>query len=73
MVKKHLFGHISASENILWMKISQNDCEAEAIEHTKFDGHLCRHKMGCKRLRTSDSYRINTFGAIRLKFDVQVA
>ena len=45
MVKKHVFGHISASENILWVKICQNDREAKAIEHTKSDGHLCRHKM----------------------------
>ena len=45
MVKKHVFGHISASENILLVKICQNDREAKAFEHTKFDSHPCRHKM----------------------------
>ena len=43
-VKKHLFGHISASENILWVKICQNDHNAKAFEHTKFDSDLCRFK-----------------------------
>ena len=45
MVKKHVFGHISASENILLVKICQNDREAKAFEHTKGDCHPCRHKM----------------------------
>ena len=45
MVKKHVFGHISASENVLWVKICQNDREAEKFEHTKFDSHPCRLKM----------------------------
>ena len=44
-VKKHLFGHISASENVLLAKISQNDCGAQAFEHTKFDGDPRRHKI----------------------------
>ena len=37
-VKKHLFGHISASENILLTKICQNDRGAVAFQHAKFDG-----------------------------------
>ena len=44
-VKKHLFGHISASENILWLKICQNDCGAQAFEHTKFEGDPWRLKI----------------------------
>ena len=43
-VKKHLFGHISALENVLWAKICQNDRGAEAFEHAKFDGDPWRHK-----------------------------
>ena len=45
MVKKHVFGHISASENILLAKICQNDRGAEAFEHAKFDGDPWRHKI----------------------------
>ena len=44
-VKKHLFGHISASENVLLAKIGQNDCGAQAFEHTKFHGDPWRHKI----------------------------
>ena len=44
-MKKHLFGHISASENILWLKICQNDRDAQAFEHTKFEGDPWRHKI----------------------------
>ena len=44
-VKKHLFGHISASENVLLAKIGQNDRGAQAFEHTKFDGDPRRHKI----------------------------
>ena len=44
-MKKHLFGHISASENVLWLKICQNDRGAQAFEHTKFDGDPWRHKI----------------------------
>ena len=44
-VKKHLFGHISASENLLLAKICQNDCGAVAFEHTKLDGDPWRHKI----------------------------
>ena len=36
--EKHLFGHISASENILLAKICQNDRDAAAFQHAKFDG-----------------------------------
>ena len=44
-MKKHLFGHISASENVLLAKIGQNDRGAQAFEHTKFDGDPWRHKI----------------------------
>ena len=44
-VKKHLFGHISASENVLLAKICQNDRAAQTFEHTKFDGDPRRHKI----------------------------
>ena len=44
-VKKHLFCHISASENILWLKICQNDPGAQAFQHTKFHGDPWRHKI----------------------------
>ena len=44
-MKKHIFGHISALENVLWLKICQNDRGAQAFEHTKFDGDLWRHKI----------------------------
>ena len=42
---KHLFCHISASENVLLAKIGQNDCGAQAFEHTKFHGDPWRHKI----------------------------
>ena len=44
-VKNHKNGHISASENILWLKICQNDRGARAFEHTKFEGDPWRHKI----------------------------
>ena len=44
-VKKHLFGHISGSENVLLAKIGQNDRSAQAFEHTKFEGDLWRYKI----------------------------
>ena len=44
-VKRHLFGHISASENVLWAKICQNDRAAQAFKRTKFDGDPWRHKI----------------------------
>ena len=44
-MKKHLFCHISASENVLLAKIGQNDRGAQAFEHTKFDGDPGRHKI----------------------------
>ena len=44
-MKKHLFGHISASENVLLAKIGQNDCGAQAFEHAKIDGIPCGHKI----------------------------
>ena len=44
-VKKHLFDHISASENVLLAKIGQNDRDVEAFEHTKFHGDPWRHKI----------------------------
>ena len=44
-MKKHLFGHSSASENVLLAKICQNDRAAQAFEHTKFDGDPWRHKI----------------------------
>ena len=44
-MKKHLFGHISGLENVLWAKICQNDRAAQAFEHTKFDGDPWRHKI----------------------------
>ena len=43
--EKNLFGHISASENVLLAKICQNDRAAQAFEHTKFDGDPWRHKI----------------------------
>ena len=44
-MKKHIFGHISALENVLWLKICQNDRGAQAFEHTKFEGDPLRHKI----------------------------
>ena len=44
-MKKHIFGHISALENVLWLKICQNDRGAQAFEHTKFHGDPWRHKI----------------------------
>ena len=43
--EKHLFCHISASENVLLAKICQNDCGAVAFEHTKLNGDPWRHKI----------------------------
>ena len=43
--EKHLFGHISASENVLLAKICQNDRATQAFEHTKFDSDPWRHKI----------------------------
>ena len=44
-MKKHLFCHISASENVLLAKIGQNDRGTVAFKHTKFDGDPWRHKI----------------------------
>ena len=44
-MKKHVFGHISASENVLLAKIDQNNRGAVAFEHTKFDSDPWRHKI----------------------------
>ena len=44
-MKKHLFCHISASENVLLAKIGQNDRDVQAFEHKKFDGDPWRYKI----------------------------
>ena len=43
--EKHVLGHIFGPDDALWMKICQNDCNAVAFQHTKFDSHLCGYKM----------------------------
>ena len=43
--KKRVFGHIFGPDCALWMKICQNDRNAQAFQHTKFDGHLCGYKI----------------------------
>ena len=44
-MKKHVIGHISGTVSALWMKIGQNDCGAQAFEHTKFEGDPCGYKI----------------------------
>ena len=44
-MKKHVFGPIFGPDSALWMKISQNDCGAQAFEHTKFEGDPCGYKI----------------------------
>ena len=44
-MKKHVFGPIFGPDGALWMKICQNDRDAQAFQHTKFEGHLCRCKI----------------------------
>ena len=44
-MKKHVFGHIFGPDDALWMKICQNVRDAEAVQHTKFDSHLCGYKI----------------------------
>ena len=43
--EKHIFGNISALENVLWLKICQNDSGTQAFEHTKFHSDPWRHKI----------------------------
>ena len=44
-MKKHVFGPIFGPDGALWMKICQNDRDAQAFQHTKFEGHPCRYKI----------------------------
>ena len=44
-MKKHVFGPIFGPDGALWMKICQNDCDAQAFQHTKFEGYPCWYKI----------------------------
>ena len=46
MVKKHVFGHISALESGQLAKMGQNDRNAAPVHHVKFGGPRWPYKIG---------------------------